>query len=201
MGKDPACRKTVTSLAILFLAITLPVAHLAQSISGNPSQKQILATYRPFFRTQQEQKAVADVFFSNDPRRVIPSITTNPPGSGHDQDPSPDCNSQCQDPFPRADNQSKGTDDDKVVRNACCLSIGSFFTPVSARTIDGVDMTVVQFAQYKQYFPTENCSQVRNCPYCTCYQKNTYTSAVVRDASIVNVTLIEIPGCCKCYNN
>ncbi|KAK3760814.1 hypothetical protein RRG08_034659, partial [Elysia crispata] len=87
------------------------------------------------------------------------------------------------------------------VNHACCISTPLSSDPSTAVTDWGATVTVIQFGSWRQFFPTEDCRQAPDCKGCTCGQQNVYTPAVIFVGGTVNVSLIEIPGCCKCYNN
>ncbi|RUS86711.1 hypothetical protein EGW08_005501 [Elysia chlorotica] len=79
----------------------------------------------------------------------------------------------------------------------------SFIAPTNATSpnYNNSLVTVVQLQNNRQYFPQEDCRQDPACSWCQCGLGKVYVSAVIEVNSACKVDMIELLGCCKCYNN
>ncbi|XP_064598388.1 uncharacterized protein LOC135464772 isoform X2 [Liolophura sinensis] len=95
------------------------------------------------------------------------------------------------------------------VYHACCQSWRIVTTPVSAETLGGEVVELVQnVAGFSQYFVSEYFEEESTCENCQCYQPVpfVYSAVYYKDKRSNNfkkkygVTSIKLPGCCKCLN-
>ncbi|KAH9488125.1 hypothetical protein Btru_065013 [Bulinus truncatus] len=95
------------------------------------------------------------------------------------------------------------------VYHACCKSISMMINYTTLLDIQSKTVTLADFNERKQYFPTESCNSVSVCRCdCGCAMVNQTFTAVVHNPNYPTTSpeplilwYVQAPTFCRCFNN
>lgn len=167
------------------------------------STENLLKYYPGFFKTDTEQKvfeqSILNMNYVN--RTAVTETTIIPNKSCHYK-----CFNYSVSQFVH---ERKKQAPSSTVFHGCCISSTSFTSPIYKKDMFGRNRTLLQNANFMQYFEEETCISVAGCTTCACSTGQHYSWAVVLKIGVfvpnyikdLEIAILTFKNCCKCVNN